>query len=124
MKDIKEKEIAVVGVSSNREKYGYQIFSDLLNAGFRVQGVNPRLPDLLGRKIYPSLRDLPVKPDMVITVVPPDVTGSVTDQAIELGIKELWMQPGSESEAAVRKAREHGITVTYNACFMVANSVW
>ncbi len=124
MKDIREKEIAVVGVSSNHAKYGYKIFSTLAGNGFRVEGVNPKLGELEGKRIYPRLKDLPVKPDLVITVVPPSVTETVVDQAAELGIRELWMQPGSESGEAIRKARAKGIAVTYNACFMAGNSLW
>jgi predicted CoA-binding protein len=124
MKSLREKTIAVVGVSADRAKYGYRIFTDLRAGGMKVEGVNPRLPAIDGVKIYPSLADLPARPDMVITVVPPAVTESVVEQAAQLDIPEIWMQPGSESETAVSKAREKGIKVTYNACFMTGHSFW
>lgn len=118
------KEIAVVGVSHREEKYGFKIFRDLIKAGFNVQGINPRGEDILGRKIYKSLKELERTPDLVITVVPSRVTEKIVEDCKELGIREIWMQPGSESQAAIEKAKAYGISVTHNACFMVQNGIW
>jgi uncharacterized protein len=124
MKNIREKHIAVIGVSKRPEKYGYKIFSSLLNSGFHVSGVHPQTGELFGRKIYKSLEETESVPDMVITVVPPESTEKIVEQCQKLGIKEIWMQPGSESEAAVKKAKEYGMDVVFNACFMVKNNIW
>jgi predicted CoA-binding protein len=67
---------------------------------------------------------LPSKPDIVLTVVPPVGTDKTVDDAIELVIKEVWMQPGSVSETAVKKAKTAGMKVTDHGCFMVAHGVW
>jgi predicted CoA-binding protein len=120
----KDKLIAVVGVSENPDKFGYQIFYDLLEAGFKVVAVGIRGGTVAGENIYKSLKELPSKPDIVVTVVPPEVTDKTVDDAIELGIKEVWMQPGSVSEKAAKKAKTTGIKVTDNGCFMIANGVW
>jgi len=122
--DIKEKEIAVVGVSSKEEKFGFKIFRDLLNQGFKVRGIHPLDGEVLGQKIYRSLKELQIKPDLVITVVPKEVTEKIVEECKGLGIKEIWMQPGSESEKAIKAAGEYGISVTYNAYFMVENKLW
>lgn len=124
MKNIYDKEIAVVGVSDREEKFGYKIFRDLIKHGLRVKGINPRNGEILGRKIYKTLRDLETVPDLVITVVPAQVTERIVQECKEMGVKEIWMQPGSESENAVKKAKECGIAVTYNACFMVQHGIW
>jgi len=124
MKNIAEKEIAVVGASDREEKFGYKIFRDLIKHGFKVKGINPKDGEILGRKIYKTLRDLESVPDLVITVIPPQVTERIVQECKEMGVKEIWMQPGSESESAVKKAKEYGITVTHNACFMVQQGIW
>jgi len=124
MSDIKDKNIAVVGVSQREEKFGFRIFRDLLNGGFKVEAVNPRGGEVLGRKVYKSLKELEHVPDLVITVVPAQVTERIVDDCRDIGAKEIWMQPGSESDAAVAKAKSYGIAVTYNACFMLRNKVW
>lgn len=117
------KQIAVVGVSGDASKYGHKIFRDLLNAGYPVAGVNPKGGFVLGQNIYKSLSDIEKKPDLVITVVHPAVTELAVEECNRLGVKHVWMQPGSESDAAVAKAKEYGIKTTL-ACFMVAKGVW
>lgn len=124
MKDIKEKLIVVAGVSNKEEKYGFKIFKGLIEAGFNVCGMNPVDGEVLGRKIYRNLKELKAVPDLVITVVPPVVTERIVEDCSQIGIKEVWMQPGSESTAAIEKAKAYGMTVTSDACFMVRNGIW
>jgi len=120
----KEYNIAVVGVSLNKEKYGYKIFKDLKNNGYKVYGINPEINEFEdGVKIYENLSKLPVKPDIVITVVQPEVSENIIDECIKLGIKYVWLQPGSESHAAIEKAHKNNIKTT-TACFMVHNGLW
>lgn len=120
----KEKKIAVVGVSRNQEKYGYQIFSDLVAAGYDVSGVNQAGGEAAGRKLFRSLKEISPRPDLVITVVPPESTEAVIADCRALGIKEVWMQPGSESPAAIGEAKASGVSVISGACFMVQERVW
>lgn len=124
MENFKSKKIAVIGVSHQETKFGYKIFKDLVNNGFKVYGVNPKNGEILGRKIYRKLKELEVVPDLVITVVPPKVTEEIVEECKELGVKEIWMQPGSESPAAIEKAERYGISVIYNACFMIQTGIW
>lgn len=118
------KIIAVVGVSSNPGKFGRRIFTDMAAAGYSVYGVNKTGADIEGQIIYKNLSDLPQKPDMVITVVPPQAAEEIVKECIKLGIKEIWMQPGSGSQAAIEKAQKAGIKVIHNACFMVKEGLW
>lgn len=124
MEDDKKKHIAVVGVSADPQKYGHKIYRDCIEAGYDVTGINPKGGELLGRKIIPRLSDLTFIPDIVITVVPPDVTESIVEECNILGVKKIWMQPGSESPAAIQKAIEYGITTTHDQCFMKVHHIW
>ncbi|MEM4804135.1 MAG: CoA-binding protein, partial [Candidatus Nezhaarchaeales archaeon] len=58
---------AVVGASRDPQKYGYQVYRDLKSAGYKVYPVNPNAQEVLGDKCYPSLKELPAKPDVVVT---------------------------------------------------------
>lgn len=120
----KEKRIAVIGVSHREEKFGFKIFRDLLRAGYYVQGINLRKGNILGKKIYQTLSDLEEKPDVVITVVPAKVTEQIVEECKQLGIKELWMQPGSDSKEAIEKAQKYGLEVTAHQCFMMHEGIW
>jgi len=113
------KTVAIVGVSKDEKKFGYKVFKDMIKKGQKVYGINPKVDAILGRKIYSKIQDIPEKPDLVITVVPPEVTEKIVDDCISIGIKEIWMQPGSESEKAIKKAQDNGISVIYNACIML-----
>jgi len=117
------KLIAVAGVSDDASKYGHKIFSGLLKAGYPVKGVNPKGGFVLGQSLYKSLDELETRPDLVITVVPPEAAVKVIEQCNKLGIKTVWMQPGSESPDALEKAKLYGIK-TITACFMVQKGVW
>jgi predicted CoA-binding protein len=115
---------AVVGASQDPTKFGYHVFRSLQQAGYLVYPVNPRGGELLGAQVYPSLADLPQPPEVVDTVVPPAITEQVVKEMHRLGLTRVWMQPGSESEAAIAYCREHGIQVVYDACAMVHRLQW
>jgi predicted CoA-binding protein len=110
---------AVVGASRDPEKYGHQVYKDLKGAGYKVYPVNPNAKEILGDKCYPDLKDLPTKPDVVNIVVPPKVTEKTVKTCKMLGITKVWMQPGSESENAIKFCHENGIDVVYGTCVMV-----
>jgi len=110
---------AVVGASRGPKKYGYQVYEDLKKAGYEVYPVNPNTDKILGDRCYPSLRDLPTKPDVVDVVVPPKVTEEIVKTCKKLGITKVWMQPGSESETAIKFCNENGIGVVYGVCVMI-----
>jgi predicted CoA-binding protein len=115
----KENIFAVVGVSQNPEKYGHQVYKDLKEGGYTVYPVNPHLDEVLGDRCYHALRDLPEKPDVVDTVVPPAVTEKIVEKCKVLGIDKVWMQPGSESEQAIQFCEKNGIKVVHDVCVMV-----
>jgi predicted CoA-binding protein len=115
----KKNIFAVVGASRDPEKYGYQVYKDLKNAGYEVLAVNPNAEEILGDKCYPSLENLPVKPDVVDIVVPPKVTEEVVKTCKGLEVTNVWMQPGSESEKAIKFCEQNDIDVVYGVCVMI-----
>mgnify|MGYP000467321477 CR=1 FL=1 len=116
---LRAKVYAVVGVSPNRDKYGYKVFRDLKEGGYTVYCVNPLYKDIEGERCYPSLSSLPEKPDVVEFVCPPKVTESLVREMHRSGIAMAWMQPGAESPEAIAFCREHGIKVLHDVCIMV-----
>ncbi len=110
---------AVVGASNDPSKWGHRIFQQLRRQGYRVYPVNPRATEVAGETAYPTLSALPVVPDVVDTVVPPAVTEQVVAEAARLGIRRIWMQPGSESARAIEIGETAGMTVVHDACVLV-----
>ena len=110
---------AVIGVSRDPEKYGHKVYKDLKKAGYTVYPINPKAENVDGDKCYNSLRELPERPDVVDIVVPPKITERIIKECKELGIKRVWMQPGSESEEAISFCKENNIEVVHSVCVMV-----
>ena len=115
---------AVVGVSADRSKFGNKIYRDLKAAGYIVQAVNPKLREVEGDPCYPSLAALLQKPTVVNLVIPPSATLAVIQDCIDLGIRYVWFQPGSEDDTAIRLAEDNGMTVVANACIMIEKHAW
>jgi predicted CoA-binding protein len=114
-----ENTFAVVGASREPRKYGYKVYENLKNAGYRVYPVNPNADEILGDRCYPDLESLPNAADVVDAVVPPKVTEQIVRTCKKLGITRVWLQPGSESEKAIRFCEQNGIDVVYGVCVMI-----
>ena len=112
---------ALIGATTNKGKYGYRVLMDLHGAGLKVVGVNPKYQEIEGVRVYPSLKEVPKKPDVAVFVVPPEVGVKVLDEVADLGIKKAWFQPGAESDHVRARANELGIEAQADgSCIMVA----
>jgi predicted CoA-binding protein len=111
--------VAVVGATDDPGKYGSVIYRDLKRKGFVVFAVNPNRSTVDGDPAYATLADLPERPTIVNLVVPPTVTLDVIRQAEELGLENVWVQPGAGDAAVGRYLDDHGFTYLSNACIMV-----
>ena len=115
------KNIAVVGMSKSEEKPAHFVPKYLIEHGYNVIPVNPTITtEVLGRKSYPSIADIPEKIDIVDVFRRSEELPSVIDDAIKKkdGIKVIWMQAGIYNEEAEKKAKQNGIDVVYNRCMM------
>lgn len=113
-----QKVMAVIGVSPNVLKYGWIVYENLRRRGYRVYPVNPNYSEVAGETCYATVADLPETPDVVVTVVPPQVTREVVPQALALGVSRFWMQPGSEDTEAIAEAEAAGADVAHHDCIM------
>ena len=110
--------IAMVGASSNWNRPSYFVMKYLQGKGYRVIPVNPGLTgqELLGERVYASLRDIPEKIDMVDIFRASDQVGPIVDDAIAIGAKVVWMQLGIRNDEAAARAEAAGIEVIMNRC--------
>nr|WP_320132080.1 CoA-binding protein [uncultured Holophaga sp.] len=102
---------AVVGASIDRSKYGNMVLRCYQQHGKEVYPINARAEEVEGLKAYPSLTALPVKVRAISVITPPKITEQVVKEAAEAGVRYVWMQPGAESEEAVRLAAALGLEV-------------
>ncbi|HSF19652.1 MAG TPA: CoA-binding protein [Vicinamibacteria bacterium] len=111
--------VAVVGATDDPGKYGYIIYRDLKRKGYTVFPVNRSRDTVDGDQAYRSLRDLPQTPTIVNVVVPPSQTLLVVRHCLELGIGNVWLQPGAESPEVLEVLQTNGFNYLANACIMV-----
>jgi len=115
--------IAMVGASSNPEKPSHGIMQRLQRVGYRVIPVNPREPEVLGERTYPSLTDVPIPVDIVDVFRRPEDTPAIADDAVKIGAKALWLQEGIANEDAAARAKAGGLMVVMDACIGATHSM-
>lgn len=113
--------IAIVGATENPSKYGYVIYKDLKLKGLTVYPVNPNRSSVDGDEAFKRLEDIPERPTIVNIVVPPEVTSDILQQCLDLGLTNVWVQPGAESPAVMTFLQENDFNYLANACIMVAS---
>jgi predicted CoA-binding protein len=117
---LKATAFAVAGASTNREKFGNRVLRCYQQHGRTVYGINPRATEIEGAPCVASVSDLPAEVTSISVVTPPAITEQVVAEAIKKGVKNIWMQPGAESEQAVALCQSHGINVIADgSCILV-----
>jgi uncharacterized protein len=115
----KPRTIAVVGLSDNPGKPSHYVSAYMQRNGYRILPVNPSIEGVLGEKCYPSLTDLPMKPDVVNVFRVPSMIPAIVDEMLMLGLKDLWVQAGIVNMEAAERAEAGGIRVVMDRCLMV-----
>ncbi len=115
------KTIAVVGVTTQRDRPANDIARYLIDRGFTVYLVNPTEvgQEMLGQIIHPSVQSLPEPVDIVDIFRRPEFVPPVVEDAIAAGAKAVWMQIGIVNEEAAERAREAGLEVVMDRCTKV-----
>ena len=111
--------IAVVGVSRSGRKFGNTAYRELKAKGYQVVPVHPQASNIEGDRAVSSLAALDAPVDGVLIVVPPHETEQVVREAEAAGINRVWMQQGSQSDAAIEYCRERGMRVVANECILM-----
>lgn len=114
--------VALVGVSANPLRSSNFVATYLIRQPYRMYMVNPAYDEVLGKKSYPSLKDLPEVPDVVDIFRRPEAIPAVVDEAIEIGAKAVWFQLGLRHDEAARKARDAGLQVVQDRCFKIEHA--
>ena len=116
------RNIAMVGLSANPFRPSHFAAIYMLAEGYNVIPVNPREREILGRRCYASLRDVPEPVDIVDIFRAPAEVPPIVEDAIAIGAKVVWMQLGVINEAAARRAREAGLEVVMDACVKIEHA--
>ena len=110
--------VAVIGASSNPDRYSYKAFRALLAHGHEPLLVGVRDKEIEGRPVYASVADLPATPDTVTLYVNPALSSKMADAILASGAKRIIMNPGTENPDLQTAAEAKGIRVQI-ACTLV-----
>jgi len=112
------KKIAVVGLSPKESRDSNMVARYLIGKGYEVVPVNPGQREILGKPCFKTLQDIPFPVDMANLFLTPSRIPPVVDQAVEKGVRAIWMQLGVVHNESAQKARKAGIQVVMNMCIM------
>ena len=117
------RSVAMVGASPNPARASYFVLTYLLaDSDFQLFLVNPTATEILGLKVYPSLADLPEKPDLIDVFRRVDDLPGVAEEAIAVGADTLWFQLGLRHDEAAERAHDAGLTVVADRCLKIEHA--
>lgn len=111
--------VAVIGASNDRSKFGNKAVRSYLAHGHSVYPVNPRETTIEGLPVFRSIEDIPADLDVVLVYLPPAVTLVVLPAIARKGAGQLFLNPGSADDAVVARARDLGLSPIL-ACSIMA----
>ena len=116
------KTVAIIGASADRGKYGNKAVRAFQRQGYTVYPVNPKATEIEGLQVFKSIRDVPVRPQMISVYLPPPILLKVLPDIAVKGCDELWLNPGTESDEVLAEAKKLGLNVI-QACSIVGVGV-
>ncbi len=116
---LSKKNWAVVGATNKKEKFGYKIFRKLLDSGYNVYPVHPKLEEIDGVTCYTSIFDIPHKVDVVNIVVNKKLTMDIVKNENISQYDYLWFQPGTYDEEVIEAASRHNKNLIYDKCVLI-----
>ena len=115
----KSKNIAVVGASDNKSKYGYKVYKKLKRKNFNVFPVNPSKDKIDDDKVFDSILEIKEKIDSVSMIVNPKIGKKVIKEIKKMGINLVWFQPGAYNSEILNYCKKNDIETIYERCVLV-----
>jgi predicted CoA-binding protein len=106
------KTVAIIGASSNRQKFGNKALRAFAHQGFTVIPINPHETEIEGYRTFASVLDVPGPIDMATVYVPADAGVRVMEEVAKKGIADVWLNPGADHPTVVERARALGLEPT------------
>lgn len=114
------KTVAIVGISDKPDRPSYGVAHYLMeNSHFDLYFVNPLLEEVLGKKVYKTLKDIPVAIDIVDVFRKPADCPEVLAESIEIGARAIWLQLGIDVPEVEEKGTDAGLQVVMDRCIKI-----
>jgi hypothetical protein len=115
----KGKTYALFGVSLNKRKFGNTIYKEMKKRGYNVFPVNKNLTTYDRVKCFSFLKDIPEKLDGVVICAKPEKAVSLMQESVDLGIKRVWLQQGSQSAEAIKLGQGKDMVIHFRSCALL-----
>ena len=117
------KTVAIVGASPNAARSSYFVSTYLQQSSdYELFFINPNADEILGQKVYKSLADLPVVPDIVDVFRKGSDIPAVIDEVVAIGAKTIWVQLGIWNQDAAIYGESKGLTVVMDRCIKIEHA--
>jgi predicted CoA-binding protein len=114
------KTVAIVGISDKAERASHGVARYLQeNSDYELFFVNPLLDEVLGQKVYKSLKDIGVHIDIVDVFRKPEDCQAVLDESIEIGASAIWLQLGISVPEVATQGSQAGLSVVMDRCIKI-----
>lgn len=113
------KNIAVVGLSPDESRPSNEVAKFLIERGFNVFPVYPKIDEILGRKVYRNLTQIDENIDIAVMFRKGEFASELVKDAVKKGVKTLWLQLGITNDEAGAVARENGINFVQDKCIKI-----
>jgi uncharacterized protein len=110
---------AVAGVSRDPKKFGHVVYTTLRKKNMDVVAINPNPLIIDGQEVFKSVSELPDDIKAIIIVTQPEQTINVAREAINRGIKQIWIQPGAESKNIISELEKEDINLITKSCILM-----
>jgi uncharacterized protein len=114
-----QQPIAMIGVSRNKKKFGYVAFNELKTKGYKVVPVNPNANTIDDGVCYKNIEALPTEVKAAVVLTHKKETLATVEQLIQKGIKQIWIQQGSQTKEAVEFAKKNYANVISGKCIIM-----
>jgi len=112
------KTVAIIGASTDRNKFGNKAVRAFVRRGYTVYPMNPKETNIEGLPVFKSINEVPARPNLVSVYLPPPLLLKILPDIAAKGCDELWLNPGTESAEVLIEAERLGLNVI-QACSIV-----
>ncbi|MFO7925043.1 MAG: CoA-binding protein [Bacteroidales bacterium] len=110
---------AIAGVSRNKHKFGNSIFREMKKKKYDIVPVNPNMNSFEGDICYKSVSELPYDVEALIVTTKPEASMTVVREAVDRGIKNIFLQQGAENKEVIEYAESNGANIIYKKCILM-----
>jgi uncharacterized protein len=116
---VQGKTLALVGISASGKGFGNSAYKELKARGYHVLPVHPTASAVQGDPCWPSLAQLPERVERLLVITAPSAAESVVKEAAAAGVRQVWLQQGASSPAAIKACKDQGLQVVHDECILM-----